>query len=226
MRRALAVALAVAVLFAKGLEIDLAHQLARQLGVPAVRFVNEDRFATLISGAPSDWDVAISQITITPDRATRLDFSRPYFKADQGVLLRRGLSAPQATLAGLRDLRLCAERGTTGATTAQRTIRPRRKVRLVGNLSRLEAVLYRRACDAAVADAPQLGVMRAQAPDRFGPLLGRVATGERYGVALPRGSALRPSVDAALTRLEEDGTLARLARKWLTTDVGRLPVLR
>jgi polar amino acid transport system substrate-binding protein len=214
------------VLFAKGLEIDLVRALATELAIPSVRFVNDERFSTLIAAGPKDWDMAIAQITITAERSERLAFSRPYFRADQGVLLRRGLTLRAHTLAALRGLRLCAERGSTGADVLRRRIGPTRKPRLVRNFSRLEADLYQRRCDAAVSDAPLLGVMRAQAPDRVGALAGRIATGERYGIAFERGSALRPLVDGALTRLDQNGTLRRLAKRWLTTDVGRLPVLR
>ena len=69
-------------------------------------------------------------------------------------------------------------------------------------------------------------MLRAQAPDRVGALAGRVATGERYGIAFEPGSALRPLVDGALTRLEQDGTLRRLARRWLTADVSSLRAFR
>jgi polar amino acid transport system substrate-binding protein len=214
------------VLFAKGYEIDLADAIAKQLGVPKVRFVNEDRFTALLAAGPHDWDLALSQLTIRADRAQRVDFSTPYFRADQGVLLRRGLQLKSRTFRALRKLKLCAERGSTGAEAARDRIAPTRKLRLVGNLSRLQADLYQRRCDAVVADAPQLGVMRAQAPDRFGKLAGRIATGEEYGAAFQRGSRLRPLVDDAIAALAADGTLAQLAKTWLSTDVESLKRFR
>ena len=53
------------VLFAKGYEIDLAEALARELGVPSVRFVQEDRFSAFFEPGAKDYDLALSQITIT-----------------------------------------------------------------------------------------------------------------------------------------------------------------
>jgi polar amino acid transport system substrate-binding protein len=142
------------------------------------------------------------------------------------VLLRRGLSLRARTLAALRGLRLCAERGSTGADALMQRVKPRREPRLVGDLSRLQADLYQRRRDAVVADAPQLGVMRSQAPLRFGALAGRIRTRERYGIAFARGSALRSPVDAALAAVKARGTLDALAREWLSADVAGLPVLR
>jgi ABC-type amino acid transport substrate-binding protein len=52
-----------------------------------------------------------------------------------------------------------------------------------------------------------------------------IKTGEQYGVALPKGSQLLPTVDAALGTLIADGTVQRLQRKWLTTNLSALPVL-
>ena len=103
------------VVLAKGLEIDLAHALAKRLGVPRVRFVHEPLFSTLVSGRPADWDLALAAITITPERARRVDFSRPYLTADQAVLMRQGLTPVPTSIAGLRGLQLCSERATTGA---------------------------------------------------------------------------------------------------------------
>jgi polar amino acid transport system substrate-binding protein len=213
------------VLFAKGYEIDLAKAIARELGVPSVRFVQVDRFSAFFEAGAKDYDLALSQITITDARDAVIDFSRPYFVADQAVLLRRGLSLPKRRFSQLRTLRLCAERATSGARQAKR-IRPRRPVRVFGDASRLEAELYHRRCDAVIGDAARLGALRAQAPQRLGELAGRIKTGERYGAAFETGSGLRGPVDAALDALEEDGTLGRLAADWLSTDLTRLRVFR
>ena len=71
-----------------------------------------------------------------------------------------------------------------------------------------------------------LATLKARAPLRYGTLLGVIATGEQYGIALPKGSTLRPAVNKALTAMVEDGTIERLQRKWLTTGIDKLPVLR
>jgi polar amino acid transport system substrate-binding protein len=213
------------VLFAKGYEIDLANAVARELGVPAVRFVQEDRFSAFFAPGPRDYDLALAQITITDARDEVVDFSRPYLIADQAVLLRRGLTLAKRRFSQLRALRLCAERATTGAKQARR-IRPERPVRVFGDASRLEAELYQRRCDAVIGDAARLGALRAQAPQRVGDLAGRIRTGERYGIAFEPGSPLRGPVDAALDALEQDGTLGRLGAAWLSTDVARLRAFR
>lgn len=212
------------VLLARGFEVDLARELAQELAVPSVRFVNEENFTTFFQPGPKDYDLALSELTITAAREAAIDFSVPYFRADQAVLLRRGLTLAQRTYKALAPLRLCAARATSGATTAKR-ISPR-PVRLFRDSSRLEAELYQRRCDAIVGDAPALGALRAQAPERFGALAGRIPTGEQYGIAFETGSLLKAPVDAAIAALDADGTLGRLSARWLSADVTRLRAFR
>jgi polar amino acid transport system substrate-binding protein len=214
------------VVLAKGLEIDLARILANRLGIPRVRFVNERLFSTLLNPGPKDWDIALAEISVTAPRAQRVDFSTPYLSADQGVLVRRSLEPNPKSIAALRKLQLCAERATTGSQLVVRTIKPRRKPLLLSDPSTLSYALFTKRCDATVADAPTLAVLRRQAPDRYGPLVGRVVTHEKYAIALETGSSLRPQIDAALRTAIRDGTLETLRRRWLGVDTAKLPALR
>lgn len=213
------------VVLAKGLEIDLARAIARELGIPRVRFLNETLFSTLLKAGPKDWDLALAEVTITDERRQRVDFSTPYLTADQAVLVRKGLDPP-TSIAALRKLRLCSERTTTGARLIVDRIRPETKPLLVADPSALMQELFRGRCDAAVYDAPVLGAARAQAPDRFGPLAGRIVTGEQYAAVFEDGSRIAGPVNRAIQRLLRDGTVARLQKRWLSADVSTLKTLR
>ena len=213
------------VILARGLEIDLAAQIAKRLGTQ-VRFLNEPTFTTLLKAGRKDWDVALAEISVTPERARRVDFSAPYFEADQGVLVRRDLTPVPRSIAALRRLVLCAERGSTGGAIVSNRIKPVRKPVFLESPSKLSYDLFAKRCDAVVFDAPALAVLRRQAPDRYGPLVGRIPTRERYAVALEKGSPLRARVDTALRAIAKDGSLARLRQRWLGVDAVKLPVLR
>jgi ABC-type amino acid transport substrate-binding protein len=63
-------------------------------------------------------------------------------------------------------------------------------------------------------------------PLRFGPFAGVIRTGERYGIAFPKGSELVDPVNDALGSLSSSGALARFERRWLTTNLAALPALR
>ena len=214
------------IVLARGLEIDLARALAARLGDRRVSFYQESRFNRLVAAGQKPWDVALAQVTPTAERRENVDFSVPYLRADQGVLLRRGLSPVPRSIVGLRRLRLCSQRGTTGAATIVGRIRPRRPSLLLGNQILLVQNLESGRCDAAVYDAPLLGVIRAETPARYGMFAGVIRTNERYAAVLPKTSSLTAEVNDALRGLVADGTLRRLSRRWLTADLSRLRVLR
>ena len=154
------------VVLAKGLEIDLARALAAaRRAAGALR----PRAAVLDprQRRPADWDLALAAITITPERARRVDFSKPYLTADQAVLMRRGFTPVPSSIAGLRGLQLCGERATTGARAIVQRIKPTKKPRLVANPSQLTYDLYNDRCDAIVFDTAALGAARAAAPERY-----------------------------------------------------------
>ncbi len=213
------------VVLARGFEIDLARAIGRRLGVRTVRFYQEARFSQLYAGGPKPWDLAIAQITITPARARAVDFSVPYLQADQGVLLRKGLRPAPTSIAALRTLKLCSQLGTTGADTIATRVKPLRPPTLYGNSILLMQNLETGRCDAVVYDAPILATLRAQVPFRYGAFAGVIDTHESYGVTLRKGSPLTPLVDRAIRQLGADGTIAALSRRWLTTNLAKLPVL-
>ena len=212
------------VVAARGLEIDFARSLAARLGLRRVRFVNDPSFKRLLARGRKPWDVALAEVTITDARRASVDLSRPYLRADQGILLRKGLTAPR-TLAALRRLRICLQRGTTSVTVVRERVRPSRPLLFFASLDLLLEGVRTGRCEAAVLDAPILAAERAAAPYRYGALAGVIRTNERYGIVLPRGSSLTPRVNAAVLALTSNGTLARLQRRWLLTDLGALRVL-
>ena len=180
------------VVLAKGLEIELARALAKELGVPRVRFVNERSSRRSSAAAPNDWDLAIAEITITDGAQPPRRLLRAVSDRRPGRAHAPGL-APAGTdpIAALRNLQLCSERATTGARTILDRITPEKKPRLANDPSQLMYDLFNGRCDAVVYDAAILGAARAAAPDRYGPLAGRIVTGEHYGIAFPKGSPLR-----------------------------------
>ena len=213
------------VVAARGYEIDLAVAIAAKLGVTAT-FVQEPRFTSLIAGGTRPWDFALAQVSATEVRKANVDFSVPYLTADQGVLLSLATAARPASIADLRGLRLCAQKGTTGADLLSTTIKPTVPVLLPASTVVLTRGLISGRCEAVVYDAPGLASLRAQVPTRYGPFAGVIRTGENYGAVFSRGARLRGPVNRAIAALRKDGTLKRLGAQWLTSDLATLPVLK
>lgn len=65
-------------------------------------------------------------------------------------------------------------------------------------------------------------IPKATIVGQFQPETGRQ---EEFGLLFEKGSGLVPCVDQAIASLKQDGTLARLEKRWLS-DVVDVPVLK
>src|SRR3954453_18178771 len=99
----------------KGFESATAYAIADQLGYSSsdVKWVTEPFNASYAPG-PKNFDFDVNQISITPARAQHVDFSAPYYTANQAVVANKGSSAADATsLADLTDASIGVQIGTT-----------------------------------------------------------------------------------------------------------------
>jgi ABC-type amino acid transport substrate-binding protein len=76
----------------EGFEVEIAKAVAAELlgdagKIEFVRVLPDNRLETLEGDRA---DIVISQLTITPDRAERVDFSIPYYIGREAILVRKG----------------------------------------------------------------------------------------------------------------------------------------
>jgi polar amino acid transport system substrate-binding protein len=95
-----------------GFEVDLAKELAKRLNLANTKFV-EMPFTGLVAGQQCPCDINFSQVTITEDRAKVVQFTEPYFDANQGILVKKGTKV--SSLEEARQLKWGAQLNTTGA---------------------------------------------------------------------------------------------------------------
>jgi polar amino acid transport system substrate-binding protein len=213
------------VIFAAGLEIDLANELAGRLELTSTTLL-QSAFGDLLAPGAKPWDAALAQVAITKARGRNVDFSTWYMRVDQGVLLSQYIERTPRSRAGLRALRLCAQKGSSGARAIRRRVKPSRKPLLIDDVPDLMLDLQLGRCDAVVDDLPSLATAMAHAPRRYGALAGVIRTRERYGVVLPQGSELKRPINGAIRTMRTDGTIARLERKWLEFSTAKVRVLK
>lgn len=206
-----------------GFEYALSQAVAKQLGISNVVYVRAP-FGGLFSPAPKKYDFAMEEVTITSSRAKVVGFSAPYFDANQGVLIRKGIPKP-TSIAALKKLQTCAQADTTGLAYLLHTLRPSKKP-LVYNASSSAAfdAVEAGQCDALVLDVPIVVSQSQKKKGAYGGVIGQIVTHEGYGAVLDRGSKLKPFVDKAIRALRANGTIDRLQKKWLPFT--RVPVLK
>jgi polar amino acid transport system substrate-binding protein len=207
----------------KGFEVDFAKALARELGVDRVKWVNTP-FSGMFSPAPKKYDVGINEITITPERDKVVDFSEPYFDADQGFLINKGGPGAQAkSIADMKDLQFGFQATTTGGTYINDTIKPNKQPREYSTLGAASQALANGQIDAFVMDvAIGAGVVKRRGEDVA--MTGKFVTGEKYGVLLEQDNPLRARVNQAIAKIRESGELADMQAKWFpgTEDLPEL----
>jgi polar amino acid transport system substrate-binding protein len=206
------------VVAASGLEVDVARALARRLRIRRIRFVNVGAVTQLTSPGPKPWHVAIAGLEAR-DRGA-VDLSATYVRSDPVVLMRAGLPRPR-TVADLRARLLCAVAGSRGAVAARRARSAFAPLVAESDAELLRLVQTGR-CDVAVREAPLLGAAMRRLGGRYGPVGGLIDTGASWALAVPRGSVIEPDVGRALSRLRRDGTLRRIAMRWLGFDPAAL----
>jgi polar amino acid transport system substrate-binding protein len=204
-----------------GYEYDIALALQEGLGLGDLEIVNVS-FDQLVAGQVGDFDVALSQVTITDERKQVVDFTEPYFEADQGVLVKAGTEV--ATVEDAKALQWGVQSGTTGLDYVNDVLQPDNEPQAFQDLAAGFAALDAGQLDAFMMDT---AIVLAQAAESGGSqeVAAQFKTGEEYGGILPKGSANADAINAILTELKDDGSLAEFAEEWLGGDPSAVPVL-
>ncbi len=196
-----------------GFEADVANEIAKRLGLQKVTWA-ETPFTSLFSPAPKKFDFDINEITITPERQKVVDFSVPYFDANQALLVHKGTPIASAkTLADLKQYQLGGQATTTGVDYIKKTIKPTKKPREYSTTGAAAQALVVKQIDSFVIDVPIAAALVKQYPKDL-TIVGQFITNEQYGILFQKGSKLKPDVDKALTAMKSDGTLKKLQNKW------------
>lgn len=212
----------------KGYESAVAYAVAEQLGYDAdqVEWVNVT-FDQIIAPGAKSFDIAINQVSISPERAENLDFSSSYYDTAQAVVTVEGSpAADAASLADLKDVTLGAMVGTTSLQVAQDAIDPTTDIQVFNDNDQVKQALTSGLVDAIVVDLPTALYITAAELDG-GVLVGQLPAGDdpdQFGIVLDKDSSLTQPVTDAVDALREDGTLDDLQAEWLT-DAAGAPVL-
>lgn len=202
----------------KGFESAVAYAVAEELG-----FTKDEVTWTTVpfnsSYAPGEkkFDFDINQISITPQRAKRVDFSEPYFTAPQAVLALEGTPAADATdLASLKDAKLGVQVGTTSLDAVTASIAPSRQPQVFNDSNDTVRALKTGRVDAIVVDLPTAFYLQAAEIDNA-KIVGQFKAegGDDWGLLLEKGSPLTACVDQALGRMRDSGELDRLQEQWM-----------
>jgi len=209
-----------------GFEDELAQELAHRFGLSSVRVVLVP-LERMTAGDLGGADLALAQLTPTAQRSAVLGFSVPYLAASPAVLVRTGTAVPDVYTA--KGLRWAVTAGSTLADTLDEQVRPDPPVALTPGQDVSVALLEAGNVDAVLLDVPVAMVIAERSRGRLS-VVAQLPGDDSLAVAVPAASANQAAVDTAIRRFTSDGTLVRIADRWLGTGypaaVAQVPLLR
>jgi polar amino acid transport system substrate-binding protein len=201
-----------------GLTIDVVNAAAKKAGVD-VKFVNTPWEGIFNALAQGDRDIIASSVTITDERKQTMDFTAPYFDAQQLIAIKE--TSKVAKFADLKKLKVGVQTGTTGDEAV---------TKLLGKTStaikRFESTplalkeLEAGGVDAVVADNGVVIHYVANNPGgKFKTVADKEFVPEQYGFAVKKGNTeLLGKLNQGLADIKADGTYNTIYKKYFGSE--------
>ena len=193
-----------------GFDIDVVKAIAAKAGIE-VKFVNtpwEGIFNALNQG---DRDLLVSAVTITDERKQTMDFSAPYFDAQQLIAVKG--TSKVAKFDDLKKLKVGVQTGTTGDEAVSKL-----QGKTSANIKRFESTplalkeLEAGGVDAVVADnGVVIHYVNNNAGSKFKTVADASFTPEQYGLPVKKGNTeLLEKLNKGLAGIKADGSYDKI----------------
>lgn len=198
----------------EGFDMDLVRELGKREGYK-IEIVSMTLDGLIPALMADNIDVAVSALTITPERSEKVDFTKPYINAGLTVMTTRDNAPKIKSLKDLEGKCLCAEIGSSGALFMKRI--PGTTIRTFNSAADAFLELNKNGCYAMLNDGPvNKYFLRQDAAKSMNLVaLDWVVSDDQYGFAVKKGNAeLLKKLDDALDAMKKDGTYDRIYDKW------------
>lgn len=197
-----------------GFEIDLIAAICEVNGWNyEIKSVNyDDLFSTL---EQAEADLAVSAISINSQRAEKVTFSLPYFRAGLCIAVK----AANEEISGIADITggvIGVQAATTGAALAGEI----RGAQVVEYSTVTEAFMALKSgeVDAVINDFPVTAYFIREGNSDI-KIVGDLLTEEYYGIALPKSKPqLLEKVNSALNTIKQKGKYLDIYQKWFNEE--------
>ncbi len=201
-----------------GMDIDIVKNLAAMMKVN-IRFERME-FAKLIPALQDGKiDLAVSGMTMSPERNMQVAFIGPYAVSGQSLLGKRSLLETITDLKELGDARLkiAALKGTTSEAIADKI--PKATITRTDTLDQSLMLLLAGKVDALLADYPFCKVAEVRYPDRGIVMFDKPLTFEALGIAVVGDDPLFLNLlTNYLSIMTGSGTLKKMQDYWFKSN--------
>lgn len=214
-----------------GIDVEIAQAIAEKLGMQLE--ITDIAFDSVIAGVVTGkYDMGMSGITKTPERAQTVNFSDPYANAIQTVIVKEdseiqsaddfyNLDAEGNPVSVKDDLMIGVQTSTTGDLYISDTVEN-------GGVGEEHRIQYKTGADAVQALSTgkvQAVVIDNEPAKNFVKLysglklLNTPYVEEEYAIAINKNNTeLLQRVNVAISQLKEDGTIAEITNKYINAD--------
>jgi polar amino acid transport system substrate-binding protein len=201
-----------------GWEYDAMNEIAKRLNFQ-VEYQNTSWDAMIQSVSDNQYNIGMTGITIKEERKEKVDFSDPYMRSEQFMLVRGDESRfnDAKTFAAFKDGLVGAQPGTTPFYTAVYSVldgnEQNPRIKLFETFGATVQALKTGDVDVVLTDGTA-GKGYVDASNGGLKLIGGPLGTEDFGFIFPKGSDLVAPVNAAIASLKADGTIDALNKKW------------
>ncbi|GGK01975.1 glutamine ABC transporter substrate-binding protein GlnH [Lentibacillus kapialis] len=194
-----------------GFDIDLINAIADEAGFDINLEVTN--FDGIIPGLQTgSFDIAIAGISITDERAKKIDYSEPYYKSGLAI----GVQKDNSDIKGIEDLEgktIATRLGSTSSAYIDENIE-NADPNQYEQLDQAYLAVENGSADAILYDAPNVNYYIKTAGDNL-KVVGDLYQAEDYGIAVSKGNEdLVTAIDDALATLKENGKYDEIYEKW------------
>ncbi|MYL46734.1 transporter substrate-binding domain-containing protein [Virgibacillus halodenitrificans] len=194
-----------------GFDIDLINAIADEAGFKIN--METTNFDGIIPGLQTgQFDIAIAGISITDERAKKIDYSEPYYQSGLSI----GVREENEDIKSIEDLEgktIATRLGSTSAAYIADNIEGAEASQFE-QLDQAYMAVENGSADAVLYDAPNVAYYIKTKGDGL-KVVGDLYQAEDYGIAISKGNdELVAAIDDALATLKENGKYDELYEKW------------
>jgi polar amino acid transport system substrate-binding protein len=201
-----------------GVDRDLIDEVGKELGVK-VKYLDLPWTSVLPGLEAKKFDFVIAPVTITVERMKRYSFTVPIADATAAMMKRAGDNSIQKP-ADIAGKTVGGQKGTAQLAQLQewaKTLPKPVTVKEYVDNNQSYADLAAGRLDAAVNSLPNLAYAAAQRSDTFAvvlPPFGQATYFSWVGRIAPEDKSLTDAISAALVKMDDDGRMAAIQKKW------------
>jgi polar amino acid transport system substrate-binding protein len=204
-----------------GYDVDIANKFAEKLGVKA-KFVDTEWNGILPALIAKKFDTILSGMTITKERAEKLNFSMPYAEATNVILIRENDTSIKSAedISGKRVGAQISSAGDKVAKQFEEALKVKGKsgysdYKLYDHYPEAYVDLTNNRTDAVVNSLSTLAVVMKEQPGKFRTVGGIQDLKAYFGMAFRKeDSDFLKFVNEQFAELKKSGELAKLQLKW------------